>query len=702
MTNGGPTALRNVALVSYTGAGKTTLIEALLYGAGVIPVMGSVPAGTTTTDFEPEELHRQVSLSTAVAHFEWKGTAINLLDTPGALSFLGEARFALKAVDGVVLVVSASSGMRTELEKIWTTIQDLQLPCLLFVNDLDKDQVSWQSPVEECAKALELTCLPITIPIGHGAQLEGVVDLVRGVSLRSSKDSPKTQQGDVPPDLKTVAEDARSTLMERVAESQDQFLETYLADGALTVEDIETGLRAAMEHRAYVPVLCGSALKHVGTSALLDAIITFLPSPADRAAHEPTTGTHAETGEPVVCTASEAAPLCAFVFKTVIDPFIGRLTYVRVHSGRLEADAGLFNASRRVREKGGHLFAMLGKKYLQVPALTAGAIGAIGKLKDTQTGETLSDEHTPVVLPSLRLPKPVLSFALEPKSKADVEKVSLGLHKLVEEDPTLEFVRNPDTKEMILSGMGQLHVDVTFEKLRRKYGADVTIHTPKVPYKETIRKMAQGQGKYKKQTGGHGQYGDCWLQIDPLPRGRGFEFANKVVGGAIPRNFIPAVEKGVVEALHEGILAGAPVVDLRVTVYDGSYHVVDSSEMSFKIAASMGLKKALETAGPVLLEPIMSVEVTTPDETVGSVIGDLNARRGRILGVTAKGTSQHVRAAVPLADMLKYTPTLNSITGGRATYAMEFSTYEEVPRELAGRVIEEQKAAKPHVAAHAH
>ncbi len=694
MTNGGPTALRNVAVVSYTGAGKTTLVDAILYGAGIIPAMGSVPAGTTTTDFDPEELHRKVSLSTAVAHFDWKGTTLNLLDTPGALSFLGEARFALTAVDGVVVVVSASSGMRTELEKIWATIHERELPCLLFINDLDKEQVSWEAVMNECAKALEVTCLPVTIPSGQGAALDGVVDVLRGVSLRSVKDSPKVQQGEVPAELKAELEAARKRVMEGVAESQEALLEKYLSEGELGVEDMLNGLRTAVQARTCVPVFCGSALKHIGTAALLEAIVALLPSAGERAAQAPVTGRHADTGEPLSPQATETGPLCAFVFKTLIDPFMGRMSYVRIHGGRLEADAPIYNATRRVRERGGHLYTMLGKKYVPVSALTAGMIGAIGKLKDTQTGETLSDEHAPLLLPSLTLPKPVMSFALEPKSKADVEKVSLGLHKLVEEDPTLEFVRNVETKEMILSGMGQLHVDVTFEKLRRKYGAEVNVHVPKVPYKETIRRMAQAQGKYKKQTGGHGQYGDCWLQLDPLPRGKGFEFQNKIVGGAIPRNFVPAVEKGVVEAMHEGILAGSPVVDVRVTVYDGSYHVVDSSEMSFKIAGSMAFKKALETASPVLLEPIMAVEVTTPDDAVGGVIGDLNARRGRVLGVIAKGHSQQIRAAVPLAEMLKYTPTLNAITGGRGTYAMEFGSYEEVPRELVPRIIEEQKASK--------
>jgi len=464
------------------------------------------------------------------------------------------------------------------------------------------------------------------------------------------------------------------------------------------VEEIRSGLKVGTLSKAFVPVLCGSAVRNIGTAVLLDALAAYLPSPAEAATRRPLVGTQPGTGEPATRVPTPSEPLSAYVFKTIIDPFMGRLTYARVLSGTLEADSAFYNPTRSVKEKGGHLFSILGKKYTQVPKISAGDICAIGKLKDTQTGDTITNEHHLVVYPPLRLPKPVLSFAIEPKSKVDVEKVSLGLHKLVEEDATLEFVRNRETKEMVLSGTGQLHVDVTFEKLRRKYGVEVNVHTPKVPYKETIRKMAQAQGKHKKQTGGHGQYGDCWLQIDPLPRAQGFRFENKIVGGAIPRNFIPAVEKGVVEAMQGGILGGFPVVDLRVAVYDGSYHTVDSSELAFKIAGSMGFKKALESAHAVLLEPVMNVAITAQDDCVGAVIGDLNSRRGRINGVVSKGTTQVINAAVPLVEMLKYASTLNSITGGRGTYGMEFSTYEEVPRELATRIIDEQKAAKQAVA----
>lgn len=690
--------IRNIAVVSYTGAGKTSLLEALLYTAGAIPAMGSVPGGNTVSDFEPEEIHRRISISLGVAHFDWKDTTFNLVDAPGALSFLGEAELALRAVDGVLIVVGASSGVKTELEKTWSTIQELGLPCVMFINELDKERTTVGPVLEKCEHALELKGLLVTIPIGAESQLEGVVDLVEGVGYKSTKESNKVQRVSPPAELEGPLAEAKKKLVEGVAETEDRLVEKYLAEGDLTVEEIRSGLKVGTQSKALVPVLCGSAVRNIGTAVLLDALAAYLPSPAEAATRRPLVGTHPGTGESATRVPTPFEPLSAHVFKTIIDPFMGRLTYARVLSGTLEADSAFYNPTRSVKEKGGHLFSILGKKYTQVPKVSAGDICAIGKLKDTQTGDTITDEHHLVVYPPLRLPKPVLSFAIEPKSKVDVEKVSLGLHKLVEEDATLEFVRNRETKEMVLSGTGQLHVDVTFEKLRRKYGVEVNVHTPKVPYKETIRKMAQAQGKHKKQTGGHGQYGDCWLQIDPLPRAQGFRFENKIVGGAIPRNFIPAVEKGVVEAMQGGILGGFPVVDLRVAVYDGSYHTVDSSELAFKIAGSMGFKKALESAHPVLLEPIMNVEITAQDDCVGAVIGDLNSRRGRINGVASMGHTQVINAAVPLAEMLKYASTLNSITGGRGTYGMEFSTYEEVPRELATRIIDEQKAAKQAVA----
>jgi len=692
-------SLRNVAMISSAGAGKTSLTEAMLFTAGVIPHLGSIAQGTTVSDFEPEELHRRSSVSTSLLQCSWKNTTINLVDPPGAPDMLGETVMALRAVDAVILVVSASSGIRSELARVWSRITALGLPCLLFLNELDKDATSLDGIVAMCQRDLGLTSLPMSLPYGSGAQLEGVLDLFQQRLITSHTATSTFQQFPIPENAEMSAADSRKRIQEEVAERDDRLLERYLAAGELTQEDLIDGLRLGVHAGTIVPLYSGSAIKNIGIAPLLNAIVDLLPSPMDRASRVPLEGLHPDTGEAITRRAVQADPFSGIVFKTLIDPFVGRLSFLRVLSGVLHADSMLFNSSRGSKEKSGHLYTVLGKKHTAVSSAGAGDIVAIGKLKDTQTDDTLCDEHAPIRYPKTALPRPVLSFAIEPKSNADIEKISLGLHKLIEEDPTLEFSRHVDTKEMVLSGMGQLHIDIALEKLRRKYGADVVLHMPKIPYRETIRTTAQAQGKYKKQTGGHGQYGDCWLELAPLPRGEGFAFENKVVGGAIPRNFIPAVEKGVVEAMHHGILAGFPVVDCRVAVYEGSYHTVDSSEMAFKIAASMGFKKALEAAHPVLLEPIMTVEVEAPADHIGSVIGDLNARRGRILHVEAKDQIEQITALVPMAELLTYATTLNSFTAGRGSYAMEFARYEEVPRELAVRIIETHKV-ETHAAAH--
>jgi len=684
-------SLRNVVLISSAGAGKTSLAEAMLFAAGAVPQLGSIAQGTTVSDFEPEELHRRSSVSTSLLRCSWHHTIINLVDPPGALSLLGETIMALRAVDAVILVVGISSGIRSELVRVWSRVTALGLPCLVFLNELNNDHVSLDGVVAMCQRDLGIMLLPMSLPYGSGTQLDGVLDLVQQTVITSRKEVPTIQQLPIPDNVRTVVGDAWKRVQEGVAEHDDRLLEQYLAVGELTQEDLINGLRLGVQARTIVPLYSGSAFRNIGIVPLLNGIVDLLPSPMDRAAKTPLEGLHPDTGEPVNRRATHEDPFSGIIFKTLIDPFVGRLSYLRVLSGVLHADSTVFNSSRGSKEKSGHLYTLLGKKHTAVPWAGAGEIVAIGKLKDAQTGDTLCDEHAPICYPKTVLPRPVLSFAIEPKSNADIEKISLGLHKLIEEDPTLEFSRQADTKEMVLSGMGQLHIDLALEKLRRKYGAEVVLHMPKIPYRETIRATAQAQGKYKKQTGGHGQYGDCWLELAPLPRGEGFKFENKVVGGAIPRNFIPAVEKGVAEAMHHGSLAGFPVVDCRVAVYDGSYHTVDSSEMAFKIAASMGFKKALEAAHPVLLEPIMTVEVEAPADHIGGVIGDLNARRGRILHVEAKDQTEQITALVPMAELLTYATTLNSLTAGRGSYAMEFARYDEVPRELAVRVIEAHK-----------
>ena len=694
-------SIRNVAVVSHAGSGKTSLVEALAYCAGSLSAPGSIFAGTTVSDFEPEEIHRRTSLNTTVLRCSYQDRVLTLLDTPGSPSFIGEVRSALRAADGVVLVVSAASGVRSALQRIWSMVRDSGVPCVVFVNDLDKDGTVFDNTVEDLTKELEMTAVPLILPMGGGAQLGDVVDVLQNHVVTSQPDRPKSQQGPVPPEWRDRVDQARRRVMELVAEGDEALLERYLTDGALTEEALLEGLQAGVQRGSLVPIVGGSALRHIGVHSLLHTLVDLLPSPVSRARVAPLQGTGSmEDGGPINRHPLPTDPFSAVVFKALIDPFIGRLSYVRVYSGTLEADTAMYNSTRQVRERGGHLFSIFGKKYTPITRATAGEIVAIGKLKDTVTGDTLCDEHAPIRYPGIPFPRPVVSFAIEPKSKTDIEKVSLGLHKVIEEDPSLEFVRHIETKEMVLSGMGQLHIDVALEKLHRKYGADVIVHAPKIPYRETIRSVAQAQGKYKKQTGGHGQYGDCWLEVGPLPRGQGFEFENKIVGGAIPRNFVPAVEKGVVEALHEGPLAGYPAVDVRVTVYDGSYHVVDSSELAFKIAGSMGVKKALEAAHPILLEPLMTVEVEVPAECVGTVLGDLNARRGRIVMVEANGHIEIVKALVPQAEMLSYAASLNSMTGGQGSYAMEYAQYEEVPRELAGRIIEEHKMERHGAVAH--
>jgi len=700
MNDPGARSLRNVAIIANRGAGKTSLAEAMLFTAGAIRSLGSVAQGTTLSDFEPEEIHHRSSVSTSLLRCSWNHTTLNLLDTPGALSLLGEPLMALRAVDAVIIVLSLSSGIRGELIRLWSCVKERRLPCLIFVNEHETETASMDDLLVACQRDLDMTPLPMSCSINSGSGSPGVVDFLSQASVHSNPDTVKWQQQPVPNGHENVVTEARKQIQEAAAEADDQLLERYLSAGELTQADLIGGLRHRVQAVEVVPLYVGSAIKNQGIVPLLNAVVDFLPSPVDQAAHITLQGLDPESGIAVTRQDPASQLFSGIIFKTIIDPFVGRLSYIRVLSGSLHADSLLFNATRKIKEKGGHVYTLLGKHHTAVPSAEAGEIVAIGKLKDAQTGDTLCDEHALICYPWPKLPRPVLSFAVEPKSSADIDKVSLGLHKLIEEDPTLEFSRNADTKEMVLSGMGQLHLDLALEKLRRKYGAEVVIHTPKIPYRETIRGTAQAQGKYKKQTGGHGQYGDCWLELAPMPRGEGFAFENRVVGGVIPRNFIPAVEKGVAEAMHHGTLAGFPVVDIRVAVYDGSYHVVDSSEMSFKIAGSMAFKSAMEAAHPVLLEPMMTVEVDAPAHHIGAVIGDLNARRGRILHVEARGHAEVVTALVPLAEIMTYTTALNALTGGGGSYVMDLARYDEVPRDVATKIIEEARATRHAVAAH--
>lgn len=684
-------SIRNVGILSHGGGGKTTLSEAILFNSGIIERMGSTVSGNTVMDYEPEEISRKTSISSSVGFSDWDGLHINLIDTPGSNNFMEDARISLSGVDGAVIIVSAISGIKAETEKVWKFVSDAGLPSIIFVNKMDKETANFQNVKKEIEKAFGLPAVPLYIPMGAEAGFEGVVDLITDKAIRYGKNqSGMFTETDIPPDISELVIGYRKELTEKVAETEDVLLEGYLEKGELKEDEIKKGLLIGVRNKKFLPLLAGSAFKNIGVKQLMK-MISLLPSPIEA---QPIIGINPENRDKINRQPDPNKPFSARVFKTIVDPFVGSLSYIRVFSGSIGADVPFLNPTRGHMEKGGHLFIIQGKKYTQTNKLGAGEIGAIAKLKETHTGDTICNNENPILFDKIIASKPVISVAIEPRLKKDEEKVITSLAKLVEEDPALNFHHDDDTKEMILSGMGQLHLEVTAEKLRRKFGVEINMKAPRVPYRETIKKSAEVQGKYKHQTGGHGQYGDTWLHLEPLARGRGFEFVDKIVGGAIPRQFIPAVEKGILEAMQKGILAGFPVVDIRVTLYDGSYHPVDSSEMAFKMAASLGFKKAASECQSVLLEPAMNIEVAVPDDCLGAVIGDINSRRGRILAVEPQTKSQKIKAVVPLAEMLKYANTLSSLTGARGIYTMAFFRYEEVPPHLIKKIIEEQKAAE--------
>jgi len=697
MPNADVKEVRNVAILSHGAAGKTSLADAMLFTAGAVDLMGSVDAGNSVFMHEPEEIARKITVTSALGFADWKGVRINIIDTPGYINFLEEARGTLRAVDGAVLIISAISGVKAETEKIYKFACDYEIPRVAFVSKLDKERADFFRAVGDMEKYFCKNSLVLQLPIGLEANFSGVVDLIKMKALLFARDgSGKFEEKDIPANMQDDAAAYRKKMVEQIAETEDSLLEKYLDKGDLSQEDIIAGLKHGTIGGGLLPVLCGSPVKNMGIQPLLDMVLMCLPSPVEHARVVQIKGIDPKTGNETIRKPAADEQLAAMVFKTINDPFAGKLSLVRVFSGTLKADSSVYNASKQVKEKVGSLFHVQGKKQITTQALTAGQIGAIAKMKETLTGDTLCSESHPIVMNFAKFADPVLSYAIVPKTRLDEDKVGTGIHKLLEEDPTLKFAFDEQTKEMVLSGMGQVHLEVTLEKLKRKFGADVTMKTPKVPYKETIRAKAKAQGKYKKQSGGHGQYGDAWIEIEPLPRGVGFEFVDKIVGGVIPRQYVPAVEKGVIEAMHEGTLAGYPMVDVRVTLFDGSYHTVDSSEMAFKVAASMGFKKAMESAKPVLLEPIMSVEVVAPDDSLGAVIGDLNSRRGKVQGVVPQASGQSIKALVPMSEMLSYAPTLNSLTSGRGMYTMEFSSYEDVPSHLAQKITQERAAQHAH------
>jgi elongation factor G len=679
--------IRNLAIVAGGGAGKTSVAEAILYDTKTTDRLGKVLEGSSILDFEPEEVSRHITISSALGYCEWKKHKINFIDTPGYANFIAETQAALRVVDSVLMVISSVDGIKVLTEKIWQRADEYQLPKLVFINKLDQERANFLQTLEELKRVFkEQTILPVQIPLGEGESFKGLVDLLemKAFVYERGDSNGIFKEEAIPADLQEKVVSWKETLVETVAESNDELLEKYLEGEELTLEEIKQGLRKAVCAGKVVPVLGGSATQNIGIQPLLDFIVSALPAPSER---PEVVGKNPQSTQLEIRKPSKSDPFSALVFKTFADPFAGRLSFFKVYSGELKSDSTILNATRGEKERIGQIYAILGKNQKPVSNIPAGDFGVVAKLKATQTGDTLTDEKAPIIFDPIKLPEPVISFAIVPKSKGDEEKVSGALSRMLEEDPTLRVTRDPQTKEMILSGMGEVHLEVILERLKRKFGLEVEKRTPKIPYKETIRGTAKVQGKYKRQSGGRGQYGDTWLEIEPLPRGKGFEFVDKIVGGVIPKQYIPAVEKGILEAMNEGVLAGYPVVDVKVTLYDGSYHEVDSSDMAFKIAASMGFKKGVEQASPVLLEPIVSMEITIPEEYLGDVIGDLNARRGRVQGVEPGINYQTIRAQVPLAEVLAYATALRSMTGDRGVFSMEFSHYEEVPPHLSEKII---------------
>ncbi len=675
--------IRNIAFAGHAGAGKTSLAESLLFHTGVITRQGRVEDRNTAMDFEPEEVSRGSSISTGFHQIPWKKHFITLMDTPGDQNFLTDTRLCLQAADGILIVVDGVDGVKVQTELVWAMAREFRIPCAVVINKLDKERSDFDKVLADIADTLE-TPRPIKIqmPIGAESDFKGVVDLTTMKAL--TWENGKLTTGDIPADLAAEAEAGREDLIENVAEADDELIERFLEGESLSDREIMDALKKGMADGLFVPVMCGSATQNIGMDALLDFMIQSVPAPTEH----PAFSAEDDNGESVEIACDGSAPFSAFVFKTIADPYAGRLSVFRVVSGLPPADGNVVNPGKRAKERFGQLLTILGKEQKPAADIAPGAILAVSKLKDTTTGDTLCQDSRPVRI-SCAAPLPTLiSFSVTPKNKGDEDKIYSSLTRLLEEDPGITLDRNSQTKEILLSGRGQIHIETTVAKMKRKFNVEVDLATPKVPYKATIKKKVRVQGRHKKQTGGHGQFGDCWIRMEPVERGAGFEFVDAIVGGAIPRTYIPAVEKGIMEAAERGVLAGFPCVDFRVTVDDGSYHSVDSSEMAFKIAGALAFKKGVEQASPVVLEPIMNVTVTTPEDYMGDIMGDLNGRRGRVMGMDAEGKKQIIKAQVPLAEFQTYAPDLRSMTGGRGMYSMEFSHYEEVPAQLAEKVIE--------------
>jgi elongation factor G len=683
--------LRNVALVGHSGAGKTQLLSSLLFVAGAVNRLGRVDDGTAVTDYDDEEIARKHTLAASLAYAEWNKTKINFIDTPGMANFLSDARAGMRVADAALVVVDAVSGVQVSTEKVWEAAAEMTLPRLVVLNRLDRERASMARSLDSLRGVFGRTVIPIQIPTGEEKAFNGVVDLVAMKCYTFAGDgSGKMSEAAIPAALESDAQSGREALIEMVAEADDALMEKFFESGTLGQEDLVDGLKRGVAAGRIVPLVCTSAAQCIGLQPMLDAIISYVPSPAER----PFKATAKSSDDAVDAQASDGGPVAVFVWKTVADPFAGRITLFRVITGTVRADSTLQNVTRDTAERLGHLTVMQGKTATNVPELRAGDLGAVAKLKDTLTSDLLGDKALAFRVPAIKFPEPVISYAIEPKARGDEEKISTALHRLQEEDPGISYNRDPQTKQLLLSGQGQSHIEVTVAKLKRRFGVEVNLKIPRIPYRETITASTEAHGRHKKQTGGHGQFGDCKVKFEPLPRGSDFEFVDDIFGGAIPRQFIPAVEKGLQDARLRGFLAGYPMVDFRATVFDGSFHAVDSNELSFKMAASLAFKDGMTRARPTLLEPVMDVEVYAPSDFAGDLMGDLNSRRGRIGGMDTRGASTIIRAKVPMAEMLTYEQHLTSATGGRGSYHMEFSHYEEVPSHLHGKIISAAKAER--------
>jgi elongation factor G len=685
-------SIRNLALVGHGGCGKTSLASAMLFDMEAVNRLGRVDDGTAITDFDPDEIERKISLQTGLAHGEWRKNKVNLLDTPGYANFIAEARSALRVADAALVVVDAVAGVEVQTEKVWGYCDEYKLPRIIVVNRMDRERASFARTLESLERAYGRGVVPVAIPLGEEKGFVGVADLLANrADVYKDDQSGHFEQVDVPNETKSAAAEALDKLVEMVAETNESLMEEFFEKGTLPHDDLVKGLREAVLAGKLFPVFPISSARNIGVQPLLDDVIDLLPSPVDRG---PAVGLDPVKKVETSREPSASAPFSAFVFKTIADPHAGRISLFRVYSGVFKSDSTVRNANREVDERVGALELLQGKQQVLVPEIQAGDLGAVAKLKETHTGDTLCDKAHPIVYPALTYPEPATTFAIEPKTRGDEDKISASLHRLMEEDPVIRLAHDPQTHEILLSGMGQLHIEVIVGRLRKRYKVEVNLKKPKIPYLETIKGAAEGHGRHKKQTGGHGQFGDCKIRMKPLPRGGNFKFVDDIFGGSIPKNFIPAVEKGIQESRLRGFVAGYPMVDFQVELFDGQYHDVDSSEMSFKIAGSLAYKDAVAKCRPTLLEPIMKVEIAVPEEYAGSVMGDLSSRRGRPQGMEPKGSLQVIKAEVPLSEMLSYDAELTSMTGGRGSYHMEMGHYDEVPGHMQEKVVAAARAER--------